>query len=275
MPTRRARVVDLGCGAGNLTVLLARRWPRGADPRRRLEQRDDRRRAGRRGRRVHRRRHRATWAPDEPVDVLLSNAALQWVPGHLDLLPGLVDAVAPGGWLAFQVPGNFEEPSHTIRRELAAEAPYAEHTAGVAAPDAHDAATLPRRPARARLRGRRVGDDLPARAPRRGPGLHLGQRHRRPPDPAGAARRPAPGLRGGVQAPPARGLPRARRRRRTAVPAGVVSWCAPLVGRVASVSNDAAVRDGRWHRRSPIVRRRRVGHGAGSGGSRFGAPGAR
>jgi trans-aconitate 2-methyltransferase len=44
--------------------------------------------------------------------------------------------VAPGGWFAFQVPGNFEEPSHVIRRELAAEEPFAAHTAGVATPDA-------------------------------------------------------------------------------------------------------------------------------------------
>ena len=43
-------------------------------------------------------------------------------------------AVVPGGWFAFQVPGNFDEPSHTIRRELAAEPAYAEHTAGVAVP---------------------------------------------------------------------------------------------------------------------------------------------
>jgi trans-aconitate 2-methyltransferase len=63
------------------------------------------------------------------------------VPGHLDLLPGLVKRVAPGGWLAFQVPGNLDQPSHTIRRELAAGPAYAEHTAGVAAPAAHDAAT--------------------------------------------------------------------------------------------------------------------------------------
>jgi trans-aconitate 2-methyltransferase len=55
----------------------------------------------------------------------VSNATLQWVPGHLDLLPALVARVRPGGWLAFQVPGNFGEPSHTIRSELAAEAPYA------------------------------------------------------------------------------------------------------------------------------------------------------
>ena len=73
-------------------------------------------------------------------DVLVSNATLQWVPGHLELLPSLVAAVAPGGWLAFQVPGNFDEPSHTIRAELAAEAAYAEHTAGVAVPSSHDPA---------------------------------------------------------------------------------------------------------------------------------------
>ena len=75
------------------------------------------------------------------VDVLVSNAALQWVPDHLDLLPGLVHAIAPRGWLAIQVPGNFDEPSHTIRRELAAEPAYAGHTAGVAVPEAHDAET--------------------------------------------------------------------------------------------------------------------------------------
>jgi trans-aconitate 2-methyltransferase len=80
-------------------------------------------------------------AASEPVDVIVSNAALLWVPGHLDLLPGLVRAVAPGGWLAFQVPGNFGEPSHTIRDELAAEPAYAAHTAGAATPDAHDAVT--------------------------------------------------------------------------------------------------------------------------------------
>jgi trans-aconitate 2-methyltransferase len=72
------------------------------------------------------------------VDVLVSNATLQWVPDHLDLLPSLVGRVRPGGWLALQVPGNFEEPSHTIRRDLAAEAPYAEHTRDVAVPSSHD-----------------------------------------------------------------------------------------------------------------------------------------
>jgi trans-aconitate 2-methyltransferase len=60
------------------------------------------------------------------------------VPGHLDLLPRLVSAVAPGGWLAFQVPGNFDEPSHTLRTELAAEEQYAAHTRDVAVPSSHD-----------------------------------------------------------------------------------------------------------------------------------------
>jgi trans-aconitate 2-methyltransferase len=66
--------------------------------------------------------------------VLVSNAALQWVPDHRLLLPGLVDAVAADGWLAFQVPGNFEAPSHRALREVAAEPPYAEHTAGLVRP---------------------------------------------------------------------------------------------------------------------------------------------
>jgi len=62
------------------------------------------------------------------------------VPGHLDLLDDLVGAVRPGGWFAFQVPGNFDEPSHTLRDELAAEPAYASYTAGVATPASHDPA---------------------------------------------------------------------------------------------------------------------------------------
>jgi trans-aconitate 2-methyltransferase len=134
-------VVDLGCGPGNLTTLLRERWPaaaiRGLDSSpemiekaRILEPSVDFEVADLR-----------TWATEaHPVDVLVSNATLQWVPGHLDLLSDLVARVLPGGWLAFQVPGNFGEPSHTIRTELAAEAPYAEHTRDVAVPSSHDSA---------------------------------------------------------------------------------------------------------------------------------------
>ena len=134
-------VVDLGCGPGTLTGLLAQRWPdaqvvgvdsspemvlaaRGLGASVRFEVGDAR-----------------TWAPPRPVDVLVSNAALQWVPGHLDLLPHLVEAVADGGWLAVQVPGNMDEPSHTLRRALADEPAYAPHLRGIPEPASHDAAT--------------------------------------------------------------------------------------------------------------------------------------
>ena len=137
-----ATVVDLGCGPGNLTNLLRERWPaaalrgldsspemiaraRAADPSIDFEVADLR-----------------DWSrAADPVDVLVSNATLQWVPGHLDLLPALVGRVRPGGWLAFQVPGNFDEPSHTLRTALAAEAPYTDHTRDVAVPSSHEPAT--------------------------------------------------------------------------------------------------------------------------------------
>jgi trans-aconitate 2-methyltransferase len=79
-----------------------------------------------------------SWQPMHQVDVLVSNATLQWVPGHLDLLPSLVARVARGGWFAFQVPGNFAEPSHVLLHELAADPRFSPHVRGVARPDAHD-----------------------------------------------------------------------------------------------------------------------------------------
>lgn len=134
-----ATVVDLGCGPGNLTRLLADRWPtarvRGVDS---SVDMVERARADVPGIAFEHADLR-DWAArdDEPVDVLVSNATLQWLPDHLDLLPRLVARVRAGGWLAFQVPGNLDEPSHTLRAALAAEEPYAAHTAGVAAPGSH------------------------------------------------------------------------------------------------------------------------------------------
>ena len=61
----------------------------------------------------------ATGQPDGPVDVLVSNATLQWVPGPPRPAAGPGRAVAPGGWLAFQVPGNFGDRSHTAMAEVA------------------------------------------------------------------------------------------------------------------------------------------------------------
>ena len=116
------RVVDLGCGPGNLTRLLADRWPEarveGVDSSPEMVERA--RADGETDRVAFRVGDLREWFPVEPVDVLLSNATLQWVPGHLDLLERLVSAVRPGGWFAFQVPGNFDEPSHTAIAELRA-----------------------------------------------------------------------------------------------------------------------------------------------------------
>jgi trans-aconitate 2-methyltransferase len=132
-----ARVVDLGCGPGNLTGLLARRWPGadvvGVDSSEQMIA--EARAAEVLGVRFEVGDVRG-WRPEAPVDVLVSNATLQWVPGHVDLLPSLVGEVRPGGWFAFQVPGNFDEPSHVIRKELAGQPPYAEHVRDVAVPDA-------------------------------------------------------------------------------------------------------------------------------------------
>jgi trans-aconitate 2-methyltransferase len=80
-----------------------------------------------------------SWQAAEPVGVLVSNATLQWVPGHLELLPALVAQVAAGGWFAFQVPGNFEEPSHRLLHELGADERFAPYLQDVARPQAYDA----------------------------------------------------------------------------------------------------------------------------------------
>ena len=134
------RVVDLGCGPGNLTALLAERWPAadvcGIDSSPAMVAAARRDAPGVAFEVADLR----DWRPADPVDVLVSNATLQWVPDHLELLPSLVGHVAAGGWFAFQVPGNFEEPSHTIRGELAAEEPYAAYTADAAVPASHDPA---------------------------------------------------------------------------------------------------------------------------------------
>jgi trans-aconitate 2-methyltransferase len=145
-PDRPARIVDLGCGPGTLTQTLLFRWPQatvlGVDSsaemiaaaqslvsdRLEFEARDLR-----------------DWIDDTPagsVDVIVSNATLQWLPDQLDLLPRIVERLRPGGWLAVQIPGNADAPLHAILRELATTDPYAEYAAPSAVypklPDAAD-----------------------------------------------------------------------------------------------------------------------------------------
>lgn len=136
------RVVDLGCGPGTLTGLLAQRWPeatvRGLDssPEMVAAAREETAPTG--SRLSFEVADLRSWAPEQPVDVIVSNATLQWVPGHLALLPGLLEHLVPGGWLAFQVPGNEQKPSTLLRRRLADDPRFAPHLTGVADIAAHD-----------------------------------------------------------------------------------------------------------------------------------------
>lgn len=115
-------VADLGCGPGNLTTVLAQRWPgaqvTGVDSSAQMI--DAAASAAEDGRPRFTLGDVRDWQPERPPDVLVCNAVLQWVPGHHDLLLRWADLLAPDGWLAFQLPGNFGQPSQAIVRELAA-----------------------------------------------------------------------------------------------------------------------------------------------------------
>jgi trans-aconitate 2-methyltransferase len=115
-------IVDLGCGPGHLTADLARRWPgavvHGLDSSPAMI--EDARQLAKPPRLTFELADLREWRPAAPVDVIVSNAVLQWVPDHLDLLPRWVNFLAPGGWLAFQLPGNFAQPPHVAISEMAA-----------------------------------------------------------------------------------------------------------------------------------------------------------
>jgi trans-aconitate 2-methyltransferase len=131
---RPGLVVDLGCGPGNLTATLADRWPEakvvGLDSSTQMLARAEELAAGRSSLNFEQADIR-DWMPSADVDVVVSNAALQWVPNHQDLLPRWLDALRPGSWFALQVPGNFNAPSHTLLRALAASARWAGQLDGV------------------------------------------------------------------------------------------------------------------------------------------------
>lgn len=121
-------VVDLGCGNGPATMVLAERWPDariiGVDNSEAMIEAATAHDVD--GRVEWVLGDLATWDPvsvGSPVDVITSNAALQWVDGHRDLLRPLVDALADDGWLAFQVPGNFGAASHRLMRSVGEEHP--------------------------------------------------------------------------------------------------------------------------------------------------------
>jgi len=131
--------VDLGCGPGNSTEVLAERFPDAhvtgmdssvdmlADARKRLpalnfELADIR-----------------DWSPAQPLDVILANASLQWLPDHATLYPHLVSQLAPGGTLAVQTPDNLDEPAHRLAREVATDGPWAAKIGAVRHNERHTA----------------------------------------------------------------------------------------------------------------------------------------
>jgi trans-aconitate 2-methyltransferase len=117
-------VVDLGCGNGPMTLALAGRWPGarvvGVDASESMLEAARELDGDERVEWVQADLHE--WDPaslgDAP-DVIVTSSTLQWVPGHLDLLPTWVEALSDGGWFALQVPGNFDAPSHRLMRETA------------------------------------------------------------------------------------------------------------------------------------------------------------
>lgn len=123
-------IVDLGCGPGQLTPVLRDRWPlariTGLDSSPEMIARA--RESNHDPLTEYAVADAASWEPSQPLDVLVSNAMLQWVPGHADLLLPWTEHLAPGGTLAFQVPGNFDAPSHRLLWETAARTAYAPFT---------------------------------------------------------------------------------------------------------------------------------------------------
>ena len=161
---------DLGCGTGRLTRTLLARWPaatihgidnstemlaraadEGADPRLRFIEHD-----------------LADWEPPHPLDRIVSNAALHWIPDHAILLARLTARLAPGGVLAVQMPSNRGEMPHRAARGTDRRAALAWARAG-ARPGAGRGAGIVLRGDSVRLRvaGRPVGDHLLPPAPAR------------------------------------------------------------------------------------------------------------
>lgn len=131
--------IDLGCGPGNSTELIAARFPtagitgidssadmiasaRARLPTAQFEIADVRAWAAAAG--------PGSQGPgsqgpgSQAADLIVANAVLQWVPGHAELFPALAARLCPGGWLAVQVPDNLDEPAQKLMREIADDGPW-------------------------------------------------------------------------------------------------------------------------------------------------------
>ena len=196
-------IYDLGCGAGNISRILAERFPGapvvGIDS---SEQMLDKARSQTADKRVSfAKGDLAHFKPDAPPSILYSNAAYQWLPGHIDMFPGLMKLLPSGGQLAIQMPRNHEAPSHALMRaggrgravEGQAQG-HRRHRPG------RGAGALLRRAEAVLVRPRSLGDDLSAGADRQGSG---GAVHRRAPACVRSSRRwPSPSARSSTRPMP-------------------------------------------------------------------------
>lgn len=132
--------VDLGCGPGNSTAVLAACYPMASVQG--IDSSEDMIAAARE--RLPRLAFEvadiAHWKADRPVDIILANASLQWLPDHRSLYPHLLAQLAAGGCLAVQTPDNLSEPPHRVAQALASSARWAEKLGQVRHPDRHDGA---------------------------------------------------------------------------------------------------------------------------------------
>jgi len=124
-PAPGLQVLDLGCGTGELTrelhLRLGASSTLGVDSSKAmLERCHEFREPGL----TFRHEDIETFTPEEPVDLVFSNAALHWVPDHRTLIPRLARFVSPGGQIAIQVPANEDQPSHTVATRVAGEEPF-------------------------------------------------------------------------------------------------------------------------------------------------------
>jgi len=119
-----ATVYDLGAGAGNVTRLIAARWPEayitGVDSSAEMLTK-----AAAENPQLHwQQADLGAWRPERPAEIIYSNAALHWLDGHDTLFPGIFKSLAPGGTLAVQIPRNFGARSHTLITETALDGPW-------------------------------------------------------------------------------------------------------------------------------------------------------
>jgi trans-aconitate 2-methyltransferase len=114
-------IYDMGCGTGQVTRIIAERWPSaaiyGVDNSKEMLATA----AATPGRIQWIEADIRTWSPAEAPELIYANAALHWVEAHRELFPRLIAALTPGGCLAVQMPLSWEAPSHRLMRETLAD----------------------------------------------------------------------------------------------------------------------------------------------------------